>query len=280
MVSQQVGMDRMEALRRILENIHRNKDAEALVVRHATDILLGLNVADGDYRRASEKIWSIFSRKSISDLALLEEMLHETLEIQPEHLSVLMQQRTGLWMSKIIPYLHRGMNTLDLGGGSGHVAAAIAHECSCEVTVADVLDWRREKVAFLPVSDNRVNVPDGCFDQVVVLTVFHHSDDSQALVREAFRLARKRVVFIESVTEDLLMYQYGAWIDWFYNHVVHYSTDITQKIHVPCYFLPATSWEQMVWRLTGLTPSVSKNLGIFQVLNPENHHLFVYDITN
>ena len=79
------------------------------------------------------------------------------------------------------------------------------------------------------------------------------------------------------MTENLIGYEYGAWIDWFYNHVIHYAPDIDKKINVPCNFMPATGWGQLVWKLTGLRPSVSTNLGIYQYLNPENHHLFVYD---
>jgi ubiquinone/menaquinone biosynthesis C-methylase UbiE len=186
-----------------------------------------------------------------------------------------MRERAHEWFNKIEPYLLK-TETLDLGGGSGEVAKLMqAH--GCDVSIADVLDWRKVDMPFIQVNNNQMEIPDGSFDQVVLLTVYHHTNDIQALIKETFRVAKKRVIFMESVTENLIGYQYGAWIDWFYNHVIHYSSDIDKKINVPCNFLPATGWEQLVWKLTGLKPTASINVGVYQFLNPENHHLFVYD---
>lgn len=74
-----------------------------------------------------------------------------------------------------------------------------------------------------------------------------------------------------------MMYKYGSIIDWLYNHLLQYNSDITQKVNVPLNFKSADEWERLIWKLTGLEPAVSKNLGIFHWLNPEQHHLLVYD---
>jgi len=190
-----------------------------------------------------------------------------------------MGERADVWVKVIRPHLLVApATTLDFGGGSGEVAKRLSLAFDYETAISDVLHWSRyAEIPFYLSKDNRVAAADRSFKQVVALTVFHHADNVSALVSEAFRLADKRVLFIESVTNSILEFKYGSWIDWFYNRVIHYMGEESKKINVPCNFLPASGWEQRVWELTGLQPTVSKALGIFQNLNPEFHHLFVYD---
>ena len=199
-------------------------------------------------------------------------------------LSGAMMERTQRWIDVLDPHLRnenvepREWPLLDLGGGSGELAQHIREKYKYPVMIADVLDWRRHKeIPFVPVVDNHIDLPDGSFATALVVTVFHHTDDPAALVTEAFRLASQRVIFIESVAEDPMMFHYAAWIDWFYNHILHFNPDVAKKINVPCNFKSARGWENLVVKLTGLRPIVSQNLGIYQFLNPEQHHLFVYE---
>jgi SAM-dependent methyltransferase len=277
---------RMERLRRIIQNAQRDLDVARMILREAVGILTALGATN---RGAREVIGKSLAEQEITDLARFEQNLHDIVYgigsqnkfCNSGDLPSAMSDRANLWCKSILPHL--GFNTddstLDLGGGSGELAyrISIATDQHRPVSIADVLDWRMHKLPFFTVANNRVDADDASFSQVVVVTVFHHSDDPAALIVEAFRLARHRVIIVESVTEDLPMYLYASWIDWFYNHIIHFSPDIEKKINVPCNFLPATAWEQLIWKLTGLRPSVSKSLGIFQFLNPEQHYLLVYD---
>ncbi len=272
--------ERMERLRRIVEKAQHDDDAADMILRQAIGILTRLGMAHDKAESIIHGSMHAQGKYLISDLAAHERELHETIfrDLPAGNLPKAMTKRAQLWYGKLSsPPI--GASILDLGGGSGELASLFYGQYGWEITIADVLDWRKnKKIPFLPVVGNRVDKPDASFDTVQVITVFHHSDDPAALVREAFRLAKKSVVFVESVTEDVLMYLYGAWIDWFYNHVIHYSEDIEKKINVPCNFRSAAGWEQLVASITGLRPETSRNLGIFQHLNPEQHHLFVYDL--
>ena len=267
-------MPKSDVLRRIVENAQCDPEAFGIIRRHATGILVKLGVP---FEKADEWLMKEVKDKKVSDLHAWEGELHSQLSKLGVYnkLSDKMKERAGEWFDKIRPYLLKS-KTLDLGGGSGEVAM-LMQKHGRHVSIADVLNWSRFDLPFIQVKDNKMTVKDGEFDQVVLLTVFHHTDDPSALVKEAFRVAKKRVIFIESVTENQVGFAYGAWVDWFYNRVVHYSKDPSKKINVPCNFTSATGWEQLVWKLTGLKPKYSVNLGIFQYLNPENHHLFVYE---
>lgn len=192
------------------------------------------------------------------------------------NLAARMVERADMTYSKIAPHIIEG-SVLDLGGGSGEIGKRIARD-GHSVYIADVRDWRRDtSLGFIPVTNNRIGVLDESYDNVVVLHVFHHSEDPEALLKDAFRVARRRVIFLETVANDLEQFLYDCWMDWFYNRIIHYAERPKDKIPVPCRFLPTAGWEQMVWRLYGLEPVASVDLGIYQFLNPIHHHLFVYD---
>ena len=190
-----------------------------------------------------------------------------------------MRERSEDTFEKIKPYINEDGDSLDLGCGSGEIAAQLFEHLNVgSVICADVRDWRKEAqhLDFYTVENNHIqDAKNHEFDHVVMLMVAHHSDDPEALVAEAFRVGTA-VTIIESVTNNMFEYMYGTWIDWFYNRIVHYAADPGKKISVPARFLPAVGWEQMIFRITGRLPSVSQPLGIFQLLNPENHHLLHY----
>lgn len=261
-------------LAQIIEKAQSDPEVFGIIRRHASGILTSLGMNTSDARQwLTEKIF----KQSITDLFLFEKKLFEDLKQFGiyEQLPSRMQERAQEWFTKIEPYMLRS-TTLDLGGGSGEIAQ-LMQRAGCTVSLADVFNWSKYNFPFFTVEENHIDSPQESFDQVVVLTVFHHTHHPAELLQEAFRLAKKRVIFIESVTENLVGYLYGAWIDWFYNHVIHYNDDPGKKINVPCNFLPATGWEQLVWKFTQLKPKFSTNLGIHQELNPENHQLFIYD---
>jgi hypothetical protein len=267
--------DVSENLKEIVQSAQCDTETYRLIRRHANGILTHLGM---EHKTADKWLDEQIRNKKIENLSRWENELHSQLKSNGiyKNLDMRMKERAQKWFNAAKLYFLK-TDTLDLGGGSGEVAN-LMQKFGCKTTIADVINWNKFDIPFLPVKNNKIRVKDKMFNQVVLFTVFHHTDDVSALVKETFRVANKRVIFIESVTENLIGYRFGAWIDWFYNRIIHYSSDITKKIDVPCNFLPSAGWEQLVWKLTGLKPTISTNLGIFQFLNPENHHLFVYDI--
>ena len=285
--------ERADKLRRIVENAQGDEYVFAMIFRLAFGILTHLGLPE-------EFVAQFLSRRQgeqIANLYEYEEKLHTDLANSGAFgkLEQRMSERALAWQGAVNLHLGKkfcpGYSLLDLGGGSGELALRIQGELhhlakihqaetpAPTVTIADTLDWRKVDLPFVQVTDNHVDQPDRAYNVVMGITTLHHTNDVPALVLEAFRLAKNYVIFIESVTESPFMFAYGAWIDWFYNHVIHYSGDPNKKINVPCHFMPVTGWEQLIWRLTGLTPTVSQSLGVFQFLNPESHHLFVYNTT-
>ena len=268
--------EKNEKLGKIVENAQCDKRTYGIIRRQASGILEHLGIRhENAIQWLDSEIWNF--RVSEKGLLSYEADLHASLQNFGIYskLNEKMSERASMWFEKIAPYLLQ-KPTLDFGGGSGEVAM-LMQKHGCRATIADAINWNKTQLPFMQIKDNVVSAKNNSFDQVVVLTVFHHSDDVSKTVSESFRVAKKRLVFIESVTENQLGYSYGAWIDWFYNRVIHFSDDPAKKINVPCNFLPSDGWENLVWKLTGLKAKISESLGIFQWLNPENHHLFAYE---
>lgn len=257
-----------------------------MIRRHAIGILTALGI---NHEKAENIIWhhgmnaarsGLPDAKSLYDLECsLNRRISAAIPEFKVSLDAMMTERASVVAQWISPSIERGTSVLDFGGGSGHIARHLRAHKECGVTIADVIDWRAtDDVPYIAVVEERTNEPDKSHDNVLLLTVAHHSEKPDRVISEVFRLTRRRVIIIESVTNTLIEYIYGCWIDWFYNRVIHFNEDPTKKIPVPCKFRPASGWEQLIWDLTGLSPCETVPLGIHQDLNPENHCVFVYDV--
>lgn len=199
-----------------------------------------------------------------------------------------MDFRTLLWYQKIAPHIV-GTTFLDLGGGDGRTAKRVYDErrnsgSIIDPCIADVLDYsdRVRGIPYFQTKQTTTPFANDSFDIVFVGTVFHHVgkelDDSLELVAEAVRIAKKRLIVVESVYRDEKERLYTMLIDWFYNRVLRYSAQPDEKVNVPFNFRKPEQWaEEIEKRGMGITRS--NDLGIFQILNPEHHWLYVADKT-
>ncbi|MCB9664545.1 MAG: class I SAM-dependent methyltransferase [Alphaproteobacteria bacterium] len=107
--------------------------------------------------------------------------------------------RARLKRDLLLPHLHRDDAHLDLGCGTGALCAALRAD-GFDVIPADVQD-----ASFLPdvrplvYDGRRLPLPDASVDTVLLVTVLHHAPDPDAVLREAVRVARRRLVVMEDV---------------------------------------------------------------------------------
>lgn len=263
-----------ESLTRLVRTAACHPDVAQNIHRHATGILTHLGMSWSD---AADFIDLAIRMTATSDwLLATESALSDSLPPIVDRMREQRMTERGTRTFKRFANILEPGSVLDLGGGSGEIGAMM-QTTGNKVTIADIRDWRgpnARSLPFLTVSNNTIPLNSDSVDTVVVLMALHHSNDPKTMFSETFRVARRDVIAIESVTNTLEEYLYGCWIDWFYNRILHFVEDADLRIPVPCNFLPATGWEQLAWKLSGLTPHVSKDLGIFQDLNPEHHWLF------
>jgi SAM-dependent methyltransferase len=114
----------------------------------------------------------------------------------------------GLLLELLRP-LPAGATVLDLGCGTGHFARALA-ERGYRVTGVDperaMLGVARERLPVVCGDGQRLPFADGAFAATVVIAVLQYAADPVALLREARRVSRKRVVVLAVVGP--------SWLGW------------------------------------------------------------------
>lgn len=102
--------------------------------------------------------------------------------------------------------LPAGSRVLDIGGGWGFYHAPLRSRGHRHL-VLDVIKPGMQKCPVVLYDGNRIPFPDRSFDVSLFVTVLHHIPDPEAVIREALRVTRKRVI----VVEDLYHHAVGRW---------------------------------------------------------------------
>ena len=147
---------------------------------------------------------------------------------------------------RLAPHLAAGTTVLDVGSGTGRLSRWLATRVGVRPTQADVVEFdnRVQDLPFVRLGDPlALPFPDRSFDVVMLLFVLHHLErweDQEALVREAARVAARRLLIIEDTpTSRIDRVMNVAW-DWVLNlrhgvptpftfRTVHGWTDVFER---------------------------------------------------
>ncbi len=110
----------------------------------------------------------------------------------------LLERRGERLAQRLAPYLPRGGRLLDIGSGTGHNAEALVRVVGGSCLQADVVDFHvggEEPILF----DGRVlPLADGAVDVCLLIHVLSYTDDPSAILREAARVANRRVIVVQT----------------------------------------------------------------------------------
>lgn len=112
---------------------------------------------------------------------------------------------------QVRPYV-RGESLLDLGSGEGFVGRHLV-DARRRVLLADVDPFFRVELPRFVYDGRRLPLPSGSVDTVLLSLVLHHAEDPEAVLREALRVARTRVVVTESTYEHTWERRVLEWAD-------------------------------------------------------------------
>lgn len=107
--------------------------------------------------------------------------------------------RMKIKFQRIYDRLDKEETVLDLGTGNGGLCHALK-EAGVEVKPVDIKD-----ISFFPevspeiYDGKKLPYPDNAFDTVLLITVLHHTPDPDAILEEAKRVARKKVIVMEDI---------------------------------------------------------------------------------
>jgi SAM-dependent methyltransferase len=256
-----------------------------------------LGIADEKSEGAMEECLRL--ARTNDEVGSYERAAHSILEHEgitaaiPEKL----QERARIMYKQIVPHLLQG-SVLDLGCGDARLAELLARD-GFTMHLADVYEHPNVATtnmeftllgqnADVPLADNR-------FDNTLLLTVLHHSDDPIQVLREARRVTRPegKVIVIESVygvhgrelssDQHALIADYLAlsdeqqrmvniFFDHFYNRVIHYTDNPAHKVNVPFNFNTPEGWKRLFDNVR-LRQKEHVHLGVDQPAVPEYHTL-------
>jgi ubiquinone/menaquinone biosynthesis C-methylase UbiE len=92
-----------------------------------------------------------------------------------------------------------GRRALDLGAGEGYVARELQAHTGVWICSVDVGGFRRAAVPYVTYDGRRLPFDDAAFDTSTILLTLHHCAEPEAVLDEALRVTRGRLIVIESV---------------------------------------------------------------------------------
>ncbi len=97
----------------------------------------------------------------------------------------------------------KGSKILDLGCGSGIIGKAFQDFFGAELFGVDIKDRRITNLPFQIYDGVHLPFPENSFDIVLINYVLHHAEDPLALLKEAKRVVRDKVIVFEDLSEGI-----------------------------------------------------------------------------
>lgn len=161
-----------------------------------------------------------------------------------------------------------GSRILDVGAAEGWVGEAIQRDApDREVHLLDVVDLNRTALPHRMYDGRKFPFESDSFDTVLVMLTLHHCEDPDIVLREASRVARRRVI----VTESTYRHTIGRRLLWLMDTAVN-SARSKRLMPEAIHFRRADAW-LAAFRTAGLRARERRLLS----RGPHRHELFVLD---
>ena len=162
------------------------------------------------------------------------------------HASLVFSRRIRVLADTIAERLPQGARVLDIGCGSGDLAARImALRPDVRIEGIDVLVRPGTAIPVTAFDGYHAPFPDGAFDAAIIVDVLHHADEPERLLAEAARVA-KIVVVKDHLRDGFAAYPTLRLMDWVGN--------AAHGVRLPYNYLSHAEWKA-AWANLGLKAS-------------------------
>ncbi|MEK6972687.1 MAG: class I SAM-dependent methyltransferase [archaeon] len=124
---------------------------------------------------------------------------------------------------------------LDVGCGNGRLSKKIQEQLNIELVGVDIYRAKSAKIDVHLFDGQNLPFPDNSFDSVFLIDVLHHAQNSEILMKEAFRVAKKSVLIKDHYYENKFELQVLKIADRIGNFLA--------KVPTPFYFKSKKDWE-------------------------------------
>lgn len=111
----------------------------------------------------------------------------------------LKRKRSEKIASWIEAYLNSGEKVVDIGAGDCFLSNSLRQRCGIEIFPVDIADYSRSSIKTIIYDGKTIPFPDDYFDSALVLFVLHYVKDPLMVLREAQRVAKKRIIILQDV---------------------------------------------------------------------------------
>jgi SAM-dependent methyltransferase len=149
-----------------------------------------------------------------------------------------------------------GSSVLDIGCGDGLLAERLA-QCrpDLQITGIDVLVRPGARIPVVAFDGRHISQPDRSVDVCMFIDVLHHSDEPEALLREARRVTR-RLILIKD-------HNCGGWFSGMELRFMDRVGNARYGVHLPHNYLSRRQWDEMFRRLDLQTEQWVPSLGLY-----------------
>jgi SAM-dependent methyltransferase len=104
----------------------------------------------------------------------------------------------------LTPYVGNALTVLDVGSSIGMLAREMQDRTGASFTGVDIHVFAETAVPVVRYDGRRLPFDDGSFDLVTIVDVLHHTEDPAALLAEARRVSRERILIKDHYYESRL----------------------------------------------------------------------------
>jgi SAM-dependent methyltransferase len=175
--------------------------------------------------------------------------------IRAVHKHVVFSRRVEVLATTIAEFLPQGSRVLDVGAGSGEMAAAIlARRPDLSIEGCDVYVRPDTHIPVREFDGRSLPFEDRAFDYAILVDVLHHTDDSSELLGEVSRVAPS-IVIKDHYRNGLLAGARLRFMDWVGN--------APHGVRLPYNYLSRREW-QALWTKLGLdVRGITENIPLY-----------------
>jgi ubiquinone/menaquinone biosynthesis C-methylase UbiE len=155
-------------------------------------------------------------------------------------------------------------NVLDIGAGNCRTAELISKEN--DIRCIDVIDNNKTSLNLEIYDGKRLPYKDKSFDTSLLLYVLHHSYYPDALIKETFRVTKKRIIIFEDV--------YSGKLSLGILKVLDFLSNITSRMPMPYNFRREDEWRAI------LKPYGEVKTKKIPMILPRMQRMFVVNLHN
>lgn len=127
------------------------------------------------------------------------ELVENALNFAENIVDYLKKKRSEKIASWIGTHLNSGEKVVDIGAGDCFLSHSLQQRCGIEVFPVDIADYGRTDLKTIIYDGKTLPFPDDYFDSALVLFVLHYVKDPPTVLREARRVARKKIIILQDI---------------------------------------------------------------------------------